>query len=220
MGNMVVFSINHENIPSIDPESCYLSIEMGMHNYPLVIYNDTNGISVSRYYHQSDGAVLIFNNQGHIFADFNWREYDKPVDLSKVLRNMTRKTSLKTNKPENTAGGKFSVFGFLTDEYSDIDFKKFFTFLRDHFNEINMPTFENGDHQFITSYHQEHIHELGRENSLVRMGTFAPNQLAIVNLTGNVFCHTVSQNRMTPADKVVAQTREAFMGACIGRDDL
>lgn len=216
MGNMVAFSINHENIPSLDPESCADSIEMGMHDYHLIKYNDTNGISVSQYYHNRDGVALLFNNQGHIFAGHDWKEYSKPVDLSTVLQRMTHKRSLKTNFPENTAGGEFSIFGFLTDEYSDIDFKKFFTFLRDHFDELNMPTFKNGDHQAMVAFHQNHID--GLENKVVRMGTFAPNQTAIVNLTGNVFCHTVYPNHMTPEEKVMVTTRESFIGRCIGRD--
>lgn len=215
MGNMVTFAVSHKNINTLDPQECANSLLSGGPMMGEPKYYDHNGLVVSHVIHNSSGAVMIFNAHGYIYTKAHHHDYKTPVDLTHVLKSMTNKRTLTTKVEDNMSGDNFSVFGFLTDEYHEIDFVELFTFIRDNHDSIKMPeTYTNNHYYSVTCFPP---FTDGFSKKVACLGTFTPDQMSVLAMEGNVFNTFVAPNKMTPADIPVTQTDVNFLLRCVGR---
>lgn len=203
MGNQVLIAIRHDinrsEIPAFSEQDV-----MGLHDPERTPKNfkTHNGIIVSQYHHSADKVCLVTNNDFMVNIPVQLDILHKTrnnVDFSAVkiiasdYRRYRYKSILKSNKKKNehTANGvKVSLFGYLTDQTYDMPENSFELMVQ---SLDSVPVLVNG----VISHRgwEDHI---GR-TPIVKIGTIESNQLAFVELYGNLFS-VVSEQRQQMAE--------------------
>lgn len=218
MGNMVVVAVRHSDLDAVRKLDFDTTSHM-MHDFETVCPKFFDGrhaqnnhmmleeaykgnVLFSGYYHASDNANLVVNNQlisylpsGIGFytevrdmkeeaniADSLLRKMIPSIRDSISFENRDKKVSIRksTKKMEiQESGDSYSLFGILTDCMHDINKETAFTTMADAVKD--MPWFE--DNLFIYNTNSNAI----GSTPIVPLGNYRANQLALVSLAGNVF---------------------------------
>lgn len=191
MGNQVLIAIRHDinrsEIPAFSEQDV-----MGLHEAERTPKNfqKHNGIIVSHYHHSSDKVCLVTNNDFMVnipvyLSMFHKTQSEKEFIVLKEIaadyRRFRYKSVTKSNKKkeeQSQDGVKVSLFGYLTDQTYEMP-ENSFELMVQAMNE--MPSLNNGE--IIHRGWEDHI---GR-TPIVKIGTVDSNQIAIVELYGNLF---------------------------------
>lgn len=203
MGNQVLIAIRHDVSRSEIPAFSEQDI-MGLHDpeHTPKNFKTHNGIIVSNYHHSADKICLVTNNDFMVNIPVHLDIFHKTRDgapfsaIKDTVSNYRRyryKSIPKSNKKkdEHAANGvKVSLFGYLTDQTYDMPENSFELMVQ---SLDSVPVLING----VVSHRgwEDHI---GR-TPIVKIGTIESNQLAFVELYGNLFS-VVSEQRHQMAE--------------------
>lgn len=197
MGNQVLIAVRHDVNRSEIPAFSEHDV-MGIYDpeHTPKNFNKNNGIIVSHYHHSADKVCLVVNNDLMVNIPvhldiFNKTRDGKPFSAFKETASNYRyryKSILKSKKKkqEHEANGvKISLFGYLTDQTYEMPENSFELMVQ---SLDSVPVLVNG----VVSHRgwEDHI---GR-TPIVKIGTIESNQLAFVELYGNLFS-VVSEQR-------------------------
>ncbi len=192
MGNQVVVAIRHDaaNMPE------FKSIHhMGLHDSERVTkkFETHDGIIVSMYHHASDGVCLMINNKGMTnipcYLDL-YKDDSGKTPLQKMIkgyRDYRYSSVLKDHKSQNSAmntGEKVSIFGYLTDQTSEMP-ENSFLIMKNVIEKLRK--IENG--QILNCGWEDQLswkEEVSR-TPIVCLGTIDADQTALVEMKHNLF---------------------------------
>lgn len=198
MGNQVLIAIRHDvNRSEIPPFSD--QDVMGIYESDRVTksFVPHKGIIVSHYHHSGDKVCLVTNNDLMVHipvrldmlhktrTNVEFSALKETISEYRKYRYKSIRKSTKKNEFEESGGMKVSLFGYLTDETYNMPEKSFELMVQ---AMDTMPLLVNG----VVEHRGWDDHIKG--TPIVKIGTVDSNQMAFVELYGNLFS-TVSEQR-------------------------
>lgn len=190
MGNMVIFAVKHDDLKSVSSLGSINRLTFNDSSFEARLPKD--GVICSRYYDYMDNANLYISSEGvrYIGCDSKqsgldyFKENIPAIDVLTKMLNIERENIMQ---PQEKESGKISIFGILTDEFSELEkekdfFKKIVKIIR---NDKELMS-ENGMSTCRVSEGEEGI-------SVARLGTIKNNHAAFVNLNKGIFSCFVSK---------------------------
>lgn len=219
MGNMVIVAVRHSELDTVRKLDFDTTSNM-MHDFETVCPKFFDGrhaqnnnmmleeaykgnVLFSGYYHASDNANLVVNNQlmtylpSGISFYSEFREMKDGTNIADALLNKMFRSIRETISFENRGkkvsvrksqskrwetvdeGDSYSLFGILTDCMGEIDEQTVFTTMADAVED--MPWID--DNAFIYNTNSNAI----SGTPIVPLGNYRANQVAVTSLAGNVF---------------------------------
>ena len=203
MGNMVVFAVKHNQAENIKkhPEHLLSTIESQMlssDNKPKSFYpeNEVNNVDTPAFikpyasvvssacHHASNGVQVLINNQG--LAPLGYSFANESIDSPKFARKL-----LARNEVSHEADGKVSVFGFLTDAFSEINAD---TLADAILGALKNPKRERGDE----AIHSNSVFDEIPGQPIMFIDTINEDESIIVEMFGNAFSSFIVDYHASP----------------------